>query len=330
MPQAPVTFLEDTFAGAKVRLAVFGKHPAAADHLEDLGLSTASLVVFKQGFYIDGIGGSLARQAWHKELPATDTIPYDHELLCVGVAGWLAVRFIHSADASGRRQYPLVIAVHGLDMTVLSHATAIFEELDALASSLARLTDGAAMRQAHAAAQTEWEALMSRWSADPVATCAAKETWLRAESLKPDWLGLHRITHALVPHGAGAGRARVPFSGVDLGLSCVLWLSFVRMLLQEQAPVLTILIRHGEAYGDLVLGPPGARSLSALFAGLPAHPLTSSVPFNLAAGLVPAVNEAAAEWARDVELFPAMEPGEDSSNTLLQRICSGFRSWLKS
>ena len=329
MTTSPPPFLDDAFAGA-ARLAIFGKHPAAADHLEELGLSTASLVAFKQGFYIDGIGGSLAKQTWHKELPAGDAVPYDHELLCAGRAGWLAARFTHSSDASGRRQYPLVVAVHGGDTAALHHTAAILDELDAQSDGAAGLKDANALRQAQIQGQAEWESRVTKWSAEPVVNRQVKEAWLRSEGLGPDLLGLQRICHALLPQGAGAGRARVPLVGVEPGLSRVLWLSFVRELLGWQVPVLTIITRHGDAFGDLVLGPPGARALTALFAGIGAQPLTSAVPFNLAGDLAPGVDAVVDAWLRQPALFSEPDTTEDSSDGLLQRICSGFRSWLKS
>jgi hypothetical protein len=298
--------------------------------LEDIGLSTASLVAFKQGFYIDGIGGSLARQAWHKELSSGDSVPYDHELITVGRAGWLVARFTHSSDASGRQQYPLVVAVHGTDMGALQHLSAMLDELDAQSDAAAQLKDGAALRQAQVQGQAEWTASMTKWCAEPVLSRQMKEAWLKAGDLGPDLLGLQRVCHALLPQGAGAGKARVPLVGVDLGLSRVFWLSFVHELLSHQAPVLTLVTKHGETFGDLVLGPPGARGLTALFAGLNAQPLTSSIPFNLADGLAEAVDTAAEAWKEQPALFTQADPGEDSPDGLLQRICSGFRSWLKS
>lgn len=329
MPASSSAFLDDSFAGT-VRLAVFGKHPAAADHLEDMGLSSASLVAFKQGFYIDGIGGSLAKQTWHKDIPSADSLPYNHHLLCVGRAGWVAARFTHSSDATGRRQYPFVVAVHGRDTAVLMHARSLMGELDALANSLSGLKDIAALRQAHAQAQTEWEAWISKWTSDPIAVLPAKESWLSTEALGPEHLGLQRIAHALLPQGAGAGRARVPLSGADPDLSLVLWLSFAQALLDQQVPVLTLIRREGESFGDLVLGPPGARALTSLFAGLTSQPLTSSVPFNLAGDLATIVGDTATDWGHEQALFIEAEASGESSDTLIQRICSGFRSWLKS
>lgn len=331
MPVQPPAFLEDAFTGP-VRLAVFGKHPAAADHLEDIGLSTASLVAFKQGFYIDGIGGSLARQTWHKELPAADDIPYDHELLCVGPAGWLAARFMHSSDASGRKQYPFVVAVHGCDIAILDHAEAMLAELDAFACSLAGLKDAAALREAHARASVEWEAGISRWRSDPIAVRPAKEAWLRVESLgsAPSYTGLGRIAHALLPEGAGAGRARVPLAQPDAALARSLWLSFAQLLLQYEVPVITILGRHGDLHADLVTAPPGARALVSVFAPLTAQPLTSDVPFAVSDDITSMVQEAAAVWLQEPALFWQPDTAGNGSNTLIQRICSGFRSWLKS
>src|SRR5688572_29131520 len=106
-------FLTDALPqNAVARLAVFGKHPAAADHLEDAGLTTTSLVQFKQGFYVEGLGEMLAKRRWEKELENADSVPYGHALVCAGPAGWLVAFFIASSDAKGRKQYPLVAAAH--------------------------------------------------------------------------------------------------------------------------------------------------------------------------------------------------------------------------
>ena len=97
---------------AVARLAIFGKHPSAADHLEDAGLTTHSLVQFKQGFYVEGLGETLARRRWEKELEGMDSVPYAHGIVCAGPDGWIASYFNASSDAKGRRQYPLVAAAH--------------------------------------------------------------------------------------------------------------------------------------------------------------------------------------------------------------------------
>jgi hypothetical protein len=106
-------FLTDALPpNAAARLAVFGKHPAAADHLEDAGLSTTSLVQFKQGLYVDGLGEILGRRRWEKELENPEVVPWSHGMVCAGPSGWLAAFFAASSDAKGRRQYPLVAAGH--------------------------------------------------------------------------------------------------------------------------------------------------------------------------------------------------------------------------
>ena len=106
-------FLTDALPqNAVARLAVFGKHPAAADHLEDVGLTTGSLVHFKQTFYVDGLGETLAKRRWEKEIESGDAVPYGHGIVCTGPAGWLAAFFTASSDAKGRKQYPLVAAAH--------------------------------------------------------------------------------------------------------------------------------------------------------------------------------------------------------------------------
>ena len=50
----------------QIFLGAFGKHPGWDDHIEDLGLETASLVQAKTLFYVQGIGGEIDAGAWEK------------------------------------------------------------------------------------------------------------------------------------------------------------------------------------------------------------------------------------------------------------------------
>jgi hypothetical protein len=91
-------------------LAVFGKHPAWNDHMDDLGLSTPSLRACKRLLYIQGIAANASRQ---QSLPAgAEFLPYRHLLLWFRGREAILLRLLESEDGRGRGFFPLVGAVH--------------------------------------------------------------------------------------------------------------------------------------------------------------------------------------------------------------------------
>ncbi len=326
--QAPA-FLNETLPGETGHLAVFGKHPTAADHLEDIGLVTESLVAFKKGFYVEGIGECLTKQAWVKDLGVTESIPYDHCLLSVGQGGWLAVRFLHSSDAPGRKQFPLVLALHGRDFSALNRIADIGQMLESHIGYIAAAKEPTALHQLQVQAQEQIQELMKAGSESQSPGVAAKESWIQSLGLGAEYQGLWRVCHALSPKGAGAGRARVP---VHLGgpwQSGTLWLSFARHLLGSQSAVLTLLWRQRQGFADLFLSAPSARVLATLFATEACQPLTASVPFNISPELKTESETAFHEWLQQAALFSVPEFAKDSPS-LLNKVCNGWRALFKS
>lgn len=322
-------FLDEILPGEAGRLAIFGKHPTAADHLEDIGLASASLVSFKQGFYVEAIGECLARQAWAKDLGSTDSIPYDHAVICVGRRGWIMARFQHSSDAPGRRQFPLVLALHGSDLAALNRVGELGQALDAHLAAAAAAKEPAALRQVHSQAQTQLQELLKTAGASPSPGQSARESWLQSLAFEPNTQGLWRTCHALSPKGAGAGRARVPLSQGGSWQSAALWLSFVRHLLDNQPDCITLLWRQRQPFGDIALTPPNARVLMTLFAGEASQPLTATVPFNLSDDLKSSAESVWQTWLQDKTLYPEPDPGKNPA-TLLNKVCNNWRGWFRS
>ncbi len=85
-------------------LALFGKHPAWNDDMEDFGLSTASLRTCKRLLYLQGIAANAARQ----QSEAGVVQPYRHFLLWVRGCEALLIRMVESGDGRG----PFLAAVH--------------------------------------------------------------------------------------------------------------------------------------------------------------------------------------------------------------------------
>ena len=319
-------FLEDSLLGAPGKLALFGKHPAAADHLEDMGLSTASLVAFKQAFYVEGIPECLTRQTWLKDLGSIEAPPYDHSLLCIGRAGWMAVRFQHSADAPGRRQFPLVLALHGGDFTSLNRVADIGQLLENALAAAVAAKDPAALRQVHSQAQAQVNELLGAPAASAPGQ-SAREAWLQGLPLGQDSQGLWRTCHALSPQGAGAGAARVPLHLGGPWQSATLWLSLVKRLFLPPSGM-TFLWRQRQPFADVFLTPPSSRALIPLFAPESSQPQTASVPFNYTLELKAEAQSILLQWLQDPGLFETQKKPEETPS-LLKKVCKGLRVWFK-
>ena len=93
-------------------LALFGKHPAWDDHMEDLGLVTASLQMCKRLLYIQGIAANAARQQSLDEEQTAGLFPYRHFLLWIRDREMILLRLVESEDGRGRGFFPLVGACH--------------------------------------------------------------------------------------------------------------------------------------------------------------------------------------------------------------------------
>lgn len=107
-------FLRDLQRAKKGRifLALFGKHPAWDDHMEDLGLATPSLRTCKRVLYIEGMAANAARHRTLDEDEGAALSPYRHVLLWIRNEEAILLRLVESTDGRGRHYFPLVGAVH--------------------------------------------------------------------------------------------------------------------------------------------------------------------------------------------------------------------------
>ncbi|HEY3897601.1 MAG TPA: hypothetical protein VGM54_03255 [Chthoniobacter sp.] len=296
-----------------VYLGIFGKHPAAADHLEDLGLKTAAMVAFKQQFYVAGVGDCLARSAWGAELTAGGPIPYDHCLLNVDAEGWIAARIVSSQDAAGRRQYPLVVCLHGTSHESL-HA---HQEIWALLNR-----EVAAARAASTVAQLR----------ETVSRTEGMDFPTTASSL-PDrrhWLDVYgryldRVAHSISPTGSGLSCIRVPV-GVPPATDVLLWMSFLIHFRRCQA--LTAIWRSAATFTDVLLAPPAELLLRRMFADESKIPLTTQVPLKISPETSEQVAATLASWLPASRLFPDGPSAEDDS--FLTRLRRDLSGWWRS
>lgn len=315
-------------AAPETTLSLFGKHPLVADHLEDINLTTASLVTFKQGLYIQGIGECLSRQAWLKDLGETDSIPYDHNLLCIGPTGLLVSRLVHSEDAVGRKQYPLVLTLHTGEFSILHEVGLMAAALDSTLEKLRTAVDLPGLRQVMTESERQLSDILTSAAVKTPPNTAAREAWL--QHLPPgggDREGIYRCCHALLPEGAGAGRARLPIHSSVSWPSITLWASFLRQLCGPRQ-CLTFLWRPARPFADVWLSPPGGRMLAPIFADETAQPLTTQVPFTVPDNVRQKVQSVLETWMVYAALFSPPQISEGKAN-ILNKVCQEIIDWIK-
>jgi hypothetical protein len=317
-------FLTDALPqNAVARLAVFGKHPAAADHLEDAGLTTASLVQFKQLFYVEGLGEMLARRRWEKELENADAVPYGHGIVCAGPAGWLVSFFTASSDAKGRKQYPLVAAAH---MGGFRAAGCAGDAGEIIRQSL-RQAQGAttldAIRAAQAGGQRQLEDKLNGASSS-AAGASVRLRLLEGSGCGPESDALARVLHALAPAGAGTSRARVRQSTALSAFHALLWAALVRSVLRMERQTVCVTWQHGDSLADITLGEPGSRTLQNLFAPDTAVPLTACVPYSIEEEQQEAWSGAVQSWLDAPDFLTTPETAGGSVIKNMFRSVGGF------
>ena len=89
-------------------LALFGKHPAWNDHMDDFGLATPTLRACKRLLYLQGLAANAARE----QSEAAPVAPYRHSLLWLREREAMLIRLVESEDGRGRHFFPLVAAMH--------------------------------------------------------------------------------------------------------------------------------------------------------------------------------------------------------------------------
>ncbi|MBV8378815.1 MAG: hypothetical protein JO279_17615 [Verrucomicrobia bacterium] len=125
-------FLRDPLS-AKVQVAGFGKHPAWDDHIDDIGLSTETLVLTKQLLYSEGIATQLASGAWDQIEKSGNAIQFDHRFVWSRNEQSILGAIWDSADRKGRTRFPLVICAHA-GFTGLRAIDLLFESIERLGS----------------------------------------------------------------------------------------------------------------------------------------------------------------------------------------------------
>ena len=300
-----------------VRLAVFGKHPAWDDHIDDVGLDTSRLVAVKRAFYLQGVGANLDAGTWDRLTADQRLRRFDHLFVWRAAGSTVVGRAVASTDGKGRGRYPLVACAQCTGVPA-----------DRLATEVAPLLEEALARCGRTAARDEVLAILAdvrdrlqqvvapppgkpspAVPADaPPPTAAAfaladlvacPDLGEGATKLYTVFFQVEREMRPFAPAEPGrppANRAtagstatavhlRVPACAPSPAQAAQVWIDLLGTLLDPSAPILAI-AAVGHAWVDLIVGDPGAHDFYCLLAGRQVLPFTTDIPFNMNAGFV--------------------------------------------
>jgi hypothetical protein len=103
-------FLRDRL-DQSIQLAGFGKHPAWDDHIDDLGLTTETLVIIRRVLYSEGIGSQVSSGAWNQLEEERQALGFDHRFVWSRKAQSVVGGIWSSSDGKGRSHFPMIICL---------------------------------------------------------------------------------------------------------------------------------------------------------------------------------------------------------------------------
>jgi hypothetical protein len=303
-PESASDAAADSPASPKIRLAVFGKHPAWNDHIDDIGLDTDRLVAFKRAFYLQGVSANLDSGTWEGLTPAQRLNRFDHLLLQRTGSGWIIGRAVASTDGKGRGRYPLVACAQCTGVPLARIASAVAPLLEDFLARCAQTADRAQVMAILDDTHTKLDEIAAPnpppLPGDGDAPTAPPAVPTLADLVACPDLGengakLYSVLYqaeremkayapadgppkTIVP--APAAHLRVPTCAVSAAHGARLWTELLTARLSAGAPVLAV-VAVSAGWIDLLVGDTGPRDFFCLLASREMVPFTTDIPFNM-------------------------------------------------
>jgi hypothetical protein len=284
--------------------------------MDDLGLTSETLVRLKQEIYLQGLGQQIDSGAWNE-------LPEDHRLECYNHAFlWEAQHrrvvgsIFHSKDGRKRSSYPLIIAVEGQSIRrrwLLRQAVELIngfepwrmvkntaEELTSHWEEAQRQLQGAFERQTSQAVEPGAGGLPAAGHDGAASEAPPNDQPSPIKRLindprmvgQPSLRLLYRLDASLNPAasppvqvGRAAGQqpsldARVPACGDTVDAVLRGWGELLEAIVGPRTPRFIIWPR-GKSWVDLILGTPQGPEFFCIRAKLEALAMTSEIPYEL-------------------------------------------------
>lgn len=285
MPDAPRCYLSG-----------FGKHPAWNDHLDDIGLVTASLIEARRILY-GGIAQQIESAAWERAGADKVAPVFDHIIYWRRPEESLTGVIWSSRDGKGRSLYPMLLIAHCVSQP---YSWVAREVLPALAAAAAKCRSTTSAEDVIATLNDTQQSLRSRTlPSSPPDAQTGVAAWARF--FAGDQTALRRILHHLrgnmvsfAPgsndwcageNQARSARVRLPqIPGAKPAESLHAWLAFFESQLDATVPILGLLPADGN-WLDIVVGEPAPADFFVLRALPTSVPLVTDIPYQLDAAV---------------------------------------------
>jgi hypothetical protein len=275
-------------------LGAFGKHPGWNDHMDDMGLLTASMVEARSYLY-GGIAHQIEHATWEKA-NAEKMIPgFDHLIHWRRMNESLTGLIWSSKDGKGRALYPMITVAHTVTRSFSWLAGELLPALeDVKAKCLS--TTSASVVKAHIAGVEQ--ALRARVpDLARISTTAGLGVPAWAAHFAQDQTALRRVLHHLRRNFAsftpgalvwcqeekqGSSRClRLPqIPGAKPAESLNAWMSFLATQLDPAVPFFGLLRVDGN-WLDVIVGEPGPADFFLLRARPAEIPVVTDIPYQL-------------------------------------------------
>ena len=300
-------------ATPRVYLGAFGKHPGWNDHLDDIGLVTASLVEARSILY-GGIAHQIEHATWEKA-GADRVMPgFEHVIHWRRLNESLTGLIWSSQDGKGRTLYPMITVGHCVTRSFRWLAGELLPALEEVkAKCLSTTSAGVVIAQVKAVEQS----LQARFPTGVhVSTTAGLGVPAWAEYFSREQVALRRILHHLRRNFAAFTPGRLEWCkderqslsrclrlpqipGAQPAESLNSWISFLASQLDPAVPLFGLL-PTGRTWLDVIVGEPGPADFFLLRA-LPAElPVVTDIPYQLGAE----------DSANDTGLFASLARGQ--------------------
>jgi hypothetical protein len=262
------TFLRDDL-GQSIQLAGFGKHPAWDDHIDDLGLTTESLVIIRRALYSEGIGRLVSSGAWKRLEEKRQAPEFDHRFVWSRDAQSVVGGIWASSDGKGRAHFPMIVCLQtGLNGWRAVHSyLPVVEDLGALCKVA---KDQRAFRGAFVEAQ--------RRLGEPGSRTEASDLGARKQTIVDGIVALAQGLKVYKKRGIREGDRSMHFRlpAVSVRDSLEFWAGYLETRIGTGFPCLTI-ASTGLGPVDVITGEPVADDFFCLRA--PEKSLPMSVGF---------------------------------------------------
>ena len=267
------TFLRDRL-NQTAQLAGFGKHPAWDDHIDDIGLTTETLVSVRQILYSEGIARQVASGAWARLEERGQALEFDHRFVWSREAQSVIGGIWASRDGKGRTHFPLIVclqsAVNG--WRAIRRFLGPLDELGTLcqgAKDKQRLRDSFGETHRRLARNAGWDS-----DAETSPNDLSKQRAYAAVN------GMIALSQSLGKRGKHAVRNldkslhfRLPAVSTRIQESLEFWAGYLETQFSPRFPYLTI-ASGGLGPIDIITGEPGAGDFFCLRASESCLPLT--------------------------------------------------------